>query len=104
VRLSAVAAIVLVIIAILIGRAGDITARSRAALKGLATDERVGWVAEHRGALQWTVVGIGALVLVFWNPPTLAVVLLDAAFVLAAISVIGALASAGSQAGTGATS
>ena len=104
VRIVAVAAILLAIIAVLIGRAGDITRRSRQTLQGLATDERVGWVAEHRGALQWSVVGLGVLVLVFWSAPTAGIVLLVAALVVAAVAVIGALASAGGQTGTGATS
>jgi hypothetical protein len=104
VRVVAVAAILLAIVAILIGRTGDITRGSRRVLQGLATDERVGWVAKHRGALQWSVVGLGVLVLVFWSAPTAGIVLLVAALVLAAVAVIGALASAGGQPGTGVTS
>jgi hypothetical protein len=104
VRIVAVASILLAIVAIVIGRGGDITRRSRQALQGLTADERVGWVAKHRGALQWSVVGLGVLVLVFWSAPTAGIVLLVAALVVAAVAVIGALASAGGQAGTGVTS
>ena len=42
--------------------------------------------------------------LVFWSAPTAGIVLLVAALVVAAVAVIGALASAGGQAGTGVTS
>ena len=49
------------------------------AVRGLATDQRVGWVAEHRGALQIGAVVIGGLVLLSWDPPTAGVVLIDAA-------------------------
>ena len=50
--------------------------------------------------------GLGVVVLVFWSAPTAVVVLLVAGLVVAAIAVIGALASAGNQAAgtTGATS
>jgi hypothetical protein len=104
VRIVAVAAIVLAIVAILIGRAGPMARRSAAMVRGLATDERIGWVAERRSALQWSAVGLGVVVLLFWSAPGAGVVLVVAALVVATVAVIGALARASGQAGTGVTS
>ena len=90
VRLVAVVAVVLALLALVLGRAGDAAGR----LRGLATDRRVGWVAEHRGALQVAVVAAGALVLLSWDPPTAGLVLVDAALVAGAVALIAAIAGA----------
>jgi hypothetical protein len=87
-RAVAVAAIAVALLALVIGRTGAVTARVR----GMATDRRLGWVAEHRGLLQGAAVAVGALVLLSWDPPTAGLVLIDAALVAAAVLVIGAIA------------
>jgi hypothetical protein len=94
VRVVAVAAVVIALIALVLGRAGAIAAYSRRAFANLATDQRVSWVAEHRGVLQGVVAGVGALVLFSWSPPTAGVVLIDAALVAAAVALIAAIARA----------
>ena len=88
----AIAAVVLALLALVLGHTGAIAERSRGALRGLATDRRVGWVADHRGLLQGIVAAIGALVLFAWDPPTAGVVLIDAALVVGAVAVIAAIA------------
>jgi hypothetical protein len=92
IRVVVVVAVVLALIALVIGRTGAITTRSREAFGRLASDRRVGWVAQHRGVLQGVVVGIGALVLFAWDPPTASVVLIDAALVAAAVALIAVIA------------
>jgi hypothetical protein len=87
-RVVVVLALVLALVAFLIGRTGAITAR----LGRLAADRRLGWIAEHRAMLQGAALGIGALVLFSWDPPTARVVLIDAALVAAAVALIAALA------------
>jgi hypothetical protein len=94
VRVVAIAAVVLALLALVLGRAGDLAERSRGALRGLATDRRVGWVAEHRGLLQGIAVALGALVLLSWDPPTAGLVLIDAALVAGAVALIAAIAGA----------
>jgi hypothetical protein len=91
-RAVAIAAVVVALLALVLGRAGAIAASSRRALSGLATDRRMTWVADHRALLQGTAVGLGAIVLLSWDPPTAGVVLLDAALVVAAVALIAALA------------
>lgn len=90
VRVVAIAAIVAALLALVLGRTGAVAERVR----GLASERHVGWVAEHRLLLQGTVVGIGALVLLAWDPPTAGVVLIDLALVVAAVALIGAIAAA----------
>jgi hypothetical protein len=92
VRVVALAGIVVVLFALVLGHTDAIARQSRAVVRGLATDQRVAWVAEHRGALQIGAVVIGALVLLAWEPPTAAVVLIDAALVIAAVLVVAAIA------------
>jgi hypothetical protein len=89
-RVVAVVAILVALLALVLGRTGPIAARAR----GLATDRRVGWVAEHRTLLQGAVVAVGAIVLFSWDPPTAGVVLVDAVLVIAAVALIGAIAAA----------
>ena len=92
VRVVAIAAIVLVLIALVLGHTGSLARRTSTAVRGLATDQRVGWVAGHRGALQIGAVVIGGLVLLSWDPPTAGVVLIDAVLVIAAVALIAAIA------------
>jgi hypothetical protein len=100
-RVVAIAAVVLALIALVLGRAGAIGARSRQALSAVATDERIGWVAAHRGALQGTAAALGAIVLFSWDPPTAGVVLIDAAIVAAIVLLIAALARSARSPGVG---
>ena len=95
IRLLAVVAVVVVLVALVIGRTGALTARSRTALRGLAGGRQVTWVAAHRTLLQWAAVALGAVVLFAWSPPTAGVVLITAALVIGAVAVIAAIASAG---------
>ena len=95
VRATVVVAVVVALIALVLGRTDTIVARSRGALRGVSSSRQVGWVAQHRGLLQGVAVGLGALVLFSWDPPTAAVVLIDAALVAAAVALIAAIASAG---------
>jgi hypothetical protein len=96
VRVVAIAAVVIVLIALVLGHTGDLARRTSTAVRGLATtDQRVGWVAEHRGALQIGAVVIGGLVLLSWDPPTAGVVLIDALLVIAAVALIAAIAGLG---------
>ena len=92
VRVVAVVAVALALLALVLGRTGDLAARSRGALRGLATDRRVGWVAAHRAWLQGGVVAVGALVLLSWDPPTAGLVLVDLVLVAAAVGLIAAIA------------
>jgi hypothetical protein len=75
-----------------LGHTGGLARRTSTAVRGLATDQRVGWVAQHRGALQIGAVVIGGLVLLSWDPPTAGVVLIDALLVIAAVALIAAIA------------
>ena len=93
-RIVAVAAVVLALLALVLGRADDLVARARAAVSGLASDRRIGWVARHRAVLQGTAVALGALVLLSWDPPTAGLVLIDAALVAGAVALIAAIAGA----------
>jgi hypothetical protein len=94
-RVVAIVAIVAVVVALVTGRRGQIAAGARTAWSGLAAGRGFGWVAEHKALLQWTVAGLGAIVLLAWDPPTARVVLLDAALVVAAVALIAAIARAG---------
>jgi hypothetical protein len=94
VRLVVIAAVVLALLALVLGRAGTIAAYSRRAWSSVATDRRIGWVAEHRGILQGAVAALGAIVLFSWDPPTAGLVIIDAALVALAAVVIAAIARA----------
>ncbi len=87
-RLVVVVAVVLALLALLLGR------RDRLAgmLRGVSASRPTGWVAQHRGVLQGVAVALGAIVLFSWDPPTAGVVLLDAALVLAAVALIAGVA------------
>ena len=101
IRAVVIVAVVLAVLAVILGRTGAIAARSRQAVGALATDGRIGWVAAHRAILQGVVVGIGALVLFAWDPPTASVVLIDAALVVAGVALIAGIARASHSPGRG---
>ncbi len=50
------------------------------------------FVSLHRRGLQWTVLGIGLLLLVVWNKPTTLVAVIVVLVTLALVGVVGALA------------
>jgi hypothetical protein len=102
-RIVAIAAVLVALLALVLGRTDVVADRSRRALRGVASSPRVGWVADHRGLLQGAVVALGALVLLSWDPPTAGLVLIDAALVIAAVAVIAAIASAASRGRAGAS-
>jgi hypothetical protein len=89
-RAVVVVALVLALIAVAIGRTGQLAARARGALDRVP----LGWVAEHRAVLQGVAVALGAVVLFSWDPPTAGLVLVDAALVIAAVALIAALSRA----------
>jgi hypothetical protein len=91
-RVVAIAAVLVALLALVLGRAGVVAERSRGALRGLASSRRAGWVARHRLALQVGAGALGALVLLSWDPPTAGLVLIDAALVAAAVALIGVIA------------
>ena len=95
VRLIVVVAVIIALIALVLGRTEALAARSRTALRSLAAGRQVTWVARHRGLLQGAAVALGAVVLFSWDPPTAGVVLITAALVAGAVAVIAAIASAG---------
>jgi hypothetical protein len=101
-RIIAIAAVVVALLALVLGRADAVVARSRGALRGVASSRGVGWVAEHRGLLQGAAVALGALVLLSWDPPTAGLVLIDAVLVIAAVALIAAIAGAASRGRAGA--
>ena len=61
----------------------------------VAADPRTVWLAEHRAAVQWSVVLLGGLVLVAWDNPTAGVVLIDAALIALAVWLVALLARGG---------
>ena len=93
-RVVAIVAVVLALLALVLGRTEQLAAGSRRALRGLAASPRLGWVAEHRALLQGAAVALGGLVLLSWDPPTARLVLIDAALVAAAVALVAALAGA----------
>lgn len=93
-RVIAIVAVVVALLALVLGRADAVAARSRSALRGLASNRGVGWVAQHRALLQGAAVALGALVLLSWDPPTAGLVLIDAVLVIAAVAAIAAIAGA----------
>jgi hypothetical protein len=101
VRVIVVVAVLVALLALVLGRTGAIASRTRGALRGVAGGRQVGWVAEHRGLLQGAVVALGAVVLFSWDPPTAGVVLITAVLVVAAVALIAAVAGA-RQGATGA--
>jgi hypothetical protein len=99
VRVTVVVAVVVALLALVLGRTGAIAERSRGAWRGVTSGRHVGWVAAHRGLLQGAVAALGTFVLFSWDPPTAAVVLIDAALVVGAVALIAAIA--GTRQGAG---
>jgi hypothetical protein len=95
IRVIVVVAVLVTLVALVLGRAEELSRRSRSALSGLAGGPQVTWVAKHRGLLQGAAVALGAIVLFSWDPPTAGVVLITAALVAGAVAMIAAIASAG---------
>jgi hypothetical protein len=87
-RIVVIAAVVLALLALVLGRTDRLAGLARSATSSRAT----GWVAQHRGVLQGVAVALGAVVLFSWDPPTAAVVLIDAALVLGAVALIAGVA------------
>ena len=99
-RLAVIVAIVLAAVSLLAGTPMRRTVeaagpRLRAAGARVAADPRTLWLAEHRAAVQWSVVLLGGLVLVAWDNPTAGVVLIDAALIALAIWIVALLARGG---------
>jgi uncharacterized membrane protein len=86
VRVLAVVAIVVAVVALVFGR----TDRVRA----LLASPRLAWVSDHRRVLQGVLVAFGGIVLFAWDPPTAAVVLIDLALVVCGVLLIAAIARA----------
>jgi hypothetical protein len=99
-RIAVIAAIVLAAVSLLAGKpvraaAAATGPRLRAAADRVAADPRTAWLAAHRATAQWSVVLLGGLVLVAWDNPTAAVVLIDAALIAVAIWLVAVLARGG---------
>jgi hypothetical protein len=94
VRAVVIVAVLVALLALVLGRTQTLAARSRAALEGVSGSRGIGWVAEHRTLLQGVAVALGAIVLFSWDPPTAGVVLVVAALVAAAVALIAAIAGA----------
>jgi hypothetical protein len=101
VRVIVVVAVLVALLALVLGRTEAIAAQTRGALRSVTSGRQVGWVAAHRGLLQGAVVALGAVVLFAWDPPTAGVVLVTAALVVAAVALIAAVAGS-RQGATGA--
>ena len=89
-RAVAVGAIVIALLALVLGRTEAVRARTRA----VATGRGITWVAEHRRLLQGMAAALGGVVLLAWDPPTATVVLIDLALVAGAVVLIAAVARA----------
>ena len=99
-RLAVVVAVVLAALSLLVGKplraaAAATGPRVRTAAARVAADPRTAWLSEHKAAVQWSVVLLGGLVLVAWDNPTAAVVLIDAALIALAVWLVAMLARSG---------
>ena len=92
-RLTVIVAIVLAAVSLLAGT--PVRRTVEAAGARVAADPRTVWLARHRGAVQWSIVLLGGLVLVAWDNPTAGVVLIDAALIALAIWIVALLARGG---------
>jgi hypothetical protein len=101
VRVVVIVAVVVALVALVLGRTQTLAARSRAALSGLGSNPGVNWVAEHRALLQGAAVALGAIVLFSWDPPTAGLVLTVAILVIAAVALIAAISAAAPPAARG---
>jgi uncharacterized membrane protein len=84
VRLLAVVAVVVALLALVLGRTDR--------LRAIVTSPRLAWVRDHRRVLQGLVVALGGIVLFAWDPPTATVVLIDLALVAGGVILIAAIA------------
>jgi hypothetical protein len=89
-RIVAVAAIVLVVLALVAGRARDLATRARDALQPVARGPALVWATEHRTIIQAVVIGIGTVVIMAAEPPTVGLVLVVAIVVAAALALLAA--------------
>ena len=99
-RIAFLAALILTGLALLAGRPLRVAVEKggpalRDAAARMAADPRTTWLAEHRSAVQWSVVVFGGIVLVAWDNPTAGVVLIDVALIAVAVWLVGALARSG---------
>ena len=99
-RIAFLAAVILTGLALLAGRPLRVAVEKggpalRDAAARMAADPRTTWLAEHRSAVQWSVVVFGGIVLVAWDNPTAGVVLIDVALIAVAVWLVGALARSG---------
>ena len=99
-RIAFLAAVILTGRALLAGRPLRVAVEKggpalRDAAARMAADPRTTWLAEHRSAVQWSVVVFGGIVLVAWDNPTAGVVLIDVALIAVAVWLVGALARSG---------
>ena len=99
-RIAFLAALILTGLALLAGRPLRVAVEKggpalRDAAARMAADPRTTWLAQHRSAVQWSVVVFGGIVLVAWDNPTAGVVLIDVALIAVAVWLVGALARSG---------
>src|SRR3954470_3387230 len=99
-RITVIAAVVLAGLSLLtrapVRRAVEATGpRMRATASRVLADTRTEGLAAHRASIQWGILLLGGLVLVAWDNPTAAVVVIDAALIALAIWVVRALAHSG---------
>jgi uncharacterized membrane protein len=86
VRVLAVVAVVIGLLALILGRTDR--------LRAIVTSPRLRWVSDHRRLLQGLLAALGGIVLFAWDPPTAAVVLIDLALVAIGVVLIAAIARA----------
>jgi hypothetical protein len=91
VRIVAACAVVLALIAIVLGL--PLRRMAERAWTAFATDERTAWVGEHRRQLMLGVGGAAALVLLVWSPLTGGVVVIILAIAAVLIGLIAAVGS-----------
>jgi hypothetical protein len=101
-RIAVLGAVVLAVLSLLAGKPARRAAETtgpvlRSAAARVAAHPASSWVGEHRGAVQWSLVLFGGLVLVAWDNPTAWVVLIDAALIALAVWVVALLARGGRQ-------
>src|SRR6185503_8988658 len=82
VRVLAVVAVVIGLLALILGRTDR--------LRAIVTSPRLRWVSDHRRLLQGLLAALGGIVLFAWDPTTAAVVLIDLALVAIGVVLIAA--------------
>jgi hypothetical protein len=99
-RIAVICSLLLAVLSLLAGRPARVAIETtgpalRAARARVSNDPRTTWLADHRAAVQWSVVAFGGLVLVAWDNPTAIVVLIDAALIAVSVWLVAALARSG---------